>query len=163
LDKQTYHKAAQRSGVKAMLACKVRNQEDTRLPSISPAAFEGAIHRPSLHPIGEATKCTECHVLREKEELFLRLFGLHDAAEKRLASLTLREGQILKLVLSGHPSKNIAADLGISQRTVENHRASIMRRTGSKSLPELARLAIAADWTMPVTQRRNATAGRSPQ
>lgn len=47
-------------------------------------------------------------------------------------------------VLSGHPSKNIAADLGISQGTVENHRASIMRRTGSRSLPALARLALAA-------------------
>jgi len=42
------------------------------------------------------------------------------------------------------PSKNIAADLGISQRTVENHRASIMTKTGTKSLPALARLALAA-------------------
>ena len=42
------------------------------------------------------------------------------------------------------PSKNISADLGISQRTVENHRASIMEKTGSKSLPALARLAFAA-------------------
>jgi two-component system CheB/CheR fusion protein len=105
-----------------------------------------------LQHIGHPTKCAECHVLREKEELFFRLFGLHSAAEIRLAGLTVREGQIMKLVLSGQPSKNIAADLGISQRTVENHRASIMRRTGSKSLPELARLAIAADWTMPVAQ-----------
>jgi two-component system CheB/CheR fusion protein len=47
-------------------------------------------------------------------------------------------------VLAGHPSKNIATDLGISQRTVENHRASIMKITGSKSLPELARLALVA-------------------
>jgi ribosomal protein L31E len=38
----------------------------------------------------------------------------------------------------------IAADLNISRRTVENHRASIMKRTGSKSLPALARLALAA-------------------
>jgi two-component system CheB/CheR fusion protein len=50
----------------------------------------------------------------------------------------------MKLVLAGHPSKNIAADLGLSQRTVDNHRAAIMRKTGSKSLPALIRLAIAA-------------------
>jgi two-component system CheB/CheR fusion protein len=52
------------------------------------------------------------------------------------------------LVLAGHPSKNIAADLGISQRTVENHRARIMKRTGSKSLPALTQLALAAGWAL---------------
>lgn len=65
-------------------------------------------------------------------------------AEKKLASLTPRQIEIMRLVLAGHPSKNIAADLGISQRTVENHRASIMEKTGTKSLPALARLALAA-------------------
>ena len=54
------------------------------------------------------------------------------------------EREIMELVLAGHPSKNISADLGISQRTVENHRAGIMKRTGSKSLPALARLALLA-------------------
>ena len=51
---------------------------------------------------------------------------------------------VMDRVLAGQPSKNIAADLGISQRTVENHRASIMKRSGSKSLPALARLALLA-------------------
>ncbi len=59
--------------------------------------------------------------------------------------LTLRQHQVLGHVLAGHPSKNIAADLGISQRTVENHRAAIMARTGATSLPALARLAIGAN------------------
>ncbi|MFS8037573.1 response regulator [Xanthobacter sp. AM11] len=71
----------------------------------------------------------------------------HAAAAAQLSSLTHRQREILDLVLAGHPSKNIAADLGISQRTVENHRAAIMKKTGAKSLPALARIALAAAWT----------------
>ncbi len=67
-----------------------------------------------------------------------------ETAALRVASLTVRQRQILALVLAGHPSKNIAADLGISQRTVDNHRAAIMRKTVSKSLPALVRTALAA-------------------
>lgn len=61
-----------------------------------------------------------------------------------IKGLTTRQHQVMDMVLAGHPSKNIAADLHISQRTVENHRASIMKKTGAKSLPALARLALAA-------------------
>ena len=68
-----------------------------------------------------------------------------ESAVSHLAGLTARQREVMERVLAGHPSKNIAADLGISQRTVENHRASIMRRTGSKSLPALARLALVAE------------------
>lgn len=73
-----------------------------------------------------------------------KLSAWKESAASHVASLTPRQRQIMELVLAGHPSKNIAADLGISQRTVENHRASIMKKTGSKSLPALARLALAA-------------------
>jgi two-component system CheB/CheR fusion protein len=73
-----------------------------------------------------------------------KLVERHDAAAAMVAGLTRRQREIMDLVLAGHPSKNIASDLGISQRTVENHRASIMHRTGTTSLPALARLALAA-------------------
>jgi len=66
----------------------------------------------------------------------------HRDAAARVAELTARQRQVMDMVLAGHPSKNIAADLGISQRTVENHRAGIMHRMGVKSIPELARVAI---------------------
>ncbi|MDJ0450894.1 chemotaxis protein CheB [Methylocystis sp. JR02] len=73
-----------------------------------------------------------------------KLAEWQENAAAHVAGLTERQRQILDLVLAGHPSKNIAADLGISQRTVENHRASIMKKMGAKSLPELTRLALAA-------------------
>jgi two-component system, chemotaxis family, CheB/CheR fusion protein len=73
-----------------------------------------------------------------------KLSAWRETAAISVASLTARQRQILDLVLAGHPSKNIAADLGISQRTVDNHRAAIMRKTGSKSLSGLIRTALAA-------------------
>jgi two-component system, chemotaxis family, CheB/CheR fusion protein len=76
-----------------------------------------------------------------------------DAAD-HLARLTHRQRQIMELVLAGHPSKNIATDLGISQRTVENHRASIMKKAGVRSLPALARLALAAAGALVIDQSR---------
>jgi len=75
--------------------------------------------------------------------------GRQTAAAEKIAGLTPRQQQILHLILAGERSKNIAADLGISQRTVEAHRATIMQRAGVKSLPALARLAFAAEQVAP--------------
>lgn len=71
--------------------------------------------------------------------------AVHEGAAGLVAGLTLRQREVMKMVLSGHPSKNIASDLGISQRTVENHRAAVMRRMKVHSLPELARLVMVAE------------------
>jgi two-component system CheB/CheR fusion protein len=86
------------------------------------------------------------HALEQSRDATKRS-AWREAAANHIAGLTTRQRQIMDMVLAGHPNKNIAADLGISQRTVENHRASIMRKTGSKSLPALARLALAATGT----------------
>jgi two-component system CheB/CheR fusion protein len=73
-----------------------------------------------------------------------KLSAWRTSAADHHASLTLRQRDIMDLVLAGHHSKKFAADLNISQRTVENHCAAIMKKTGAKSLPALARLALAA-------------------
>jgi two-component system CheB/CheR fusion protein len=73
-----------------------------------------------------------------------KLTKVRESAAAHLAGLTPRQRDVMERVLAGQPSKNIAADLNISQRTVENHRAAIMKRTASKSLPALARLALLA-------------------
>lgn len=95
-------------------------------------------------PIGAAALIVGIdHALElSRDESKLRVW--RQSAVDHLAGLTARQREIMNRVLAGHPSKNIAADLGISQRTVENHRAAIMKKTGSKSLPALARLAVAA-------------------
>jgi two-component system, chemotaxis family, CheB/CheR fusion protein len=72
------------------------------------------------------------------------LSAWREAAAARIRALTPRERQIMDLVIIGQPNKNIAVDLNVSQRTVENHRAAVMKKTGSKSLSDLVRLAIAA-------------------
>lgn len=68
-----------------------------------------------------------------------------EEARAKLAQLTLRQSQILERIVAGEPNKIIAAEMKLSQRTVENHRASIMRRTGSSSLSRLLRLVAAAE------------------
>ena len=81
--------------------------------------------------------------LVQQQEVLGELLGELEDTATCAAQLTPREHQIMGLILAGHPNKNIAADLGLSQRTVENHRASIMKKTGSKSLPALDRFALA--------------------
>jgi two-component system CheB/CheR fusion protein len=95
-------------------------------------------------PIGRGELVASVARALEQSKDTAKLSAWREAAADHIARLTVRERQILELVLAGQPSKNIAADLGISQRTIENHRASIMKKTGAKSIPALARLALAA-------------------
>ncbi|RJF85033.1 hypothetical protein D3877_11330 [Azospirillum cavernae] len=61
-------------------------------------------------------------------------------ASLRLSKLTPRGKDVLARIVAGHSSKVIADDLGISTKTVECHRADIMRRTGCRSPFELGAL-----------------------
>jgi FixJ family two-component response regulator len=60
---------------------------------------------------------------------------------ERYATLTERERQTLRLVVAGHPNKQIAAELCLSEMTVKVHRGQVMRKMRASSLPALVRMA----------------------
>ena len=64
--------------------------------------------------------------------------------DRRLERLTEREREILALIAAGHPNRDVAAQLGISPRTVEVHRARIMEKLECRSLAELIAMSRAA-------------------
>lgn len=65
-----------------------------------------------------------------------------EAARAALATLTQREHEVMALLAAGNTSKEIGRALGISDRTVEVHRARVMEKMGAHSIAELVRAAL---------------------
>jgi two-component system response regulator FixJ len=63
----------------------------------------------------------------------------------KFASLTARQRQVMELAVAGLSNKEIGAQLDISPKTVENHRAWVMERIGARNIAELVRLAMKYD------------------
>lgn len=78
----------------------------------------------------------------EKDASNRREFGQSERLRQRLELLTPREREVLELVTSGKPNKVMAADLGVSQRTVEIHRAHVMEKMQADSLAQLVRMTL---------------------
>lgn len=68
-----------------------------------------------------------------------------EQARRRIDSLTLREREIFQLVADGMANKAIASDLGISERTVEVHRAQVMKKLDARTLAQLVRIYLQAE------------------
>lgn len=71
--------------------------------------------------------------------------GARSLGDQRLERLTQRERELLALIAAGHSNRDIAAQLGISARTVEVHKARIMEKLECRTLAELIRMNLAAD------------------
>jgi FixJ family two-component response regulator len=64
------------------------------------------------------------------------------AIRERIAGLTPREREVMSMVIEGKANKVIAIDLGVSERTVEIHRARVMEKMQASSLPDLVRMVL---------------------
>ena len=75
-----------------------------------------------------------------------------------LSRLTPREDDVLRGLIAGHANKVLAFELGLSVRTIEMHRASMMDRLGVRTLPDALRIAFRAGTIQfpPVTQSMEA-------
>jgi FixJ family two-component response regulator len=73
-------------------------------------------------------------ILRDKERELTEL-------QHRCEKLSVREREVMKLVVSGMLNKQVAGELGASEATIKMYRSQVMKKMQAKSLPELVRMA----------------------
>jgi two-component system response regulator FixJ len=76
----------------------------------------------------------------EADAEFRRLHSQQAAVAARLAELTPREREVMDLVIAGKANKVIASELGLSPKTIEVHRAHVMKKMQVDSLADLVRV-----------------------
>jgi len=125
------------------------------LPVIVVTAF-GEVHSAVRAMKGGAIdvmeKPTRDQVLLDRVQQALELdrrtratLASHAEAAARYARLSKRELEVLGLIIGGKANKVIATDLKLSPKTVEAHRAAIMRKLGVHSIAELVRIVMLAE------------------
>ena len=88
-------------------------------------------------PFSKQLLLEHIHEALKRDALSRQERAKQSSVEACLALLTARERQVMEHVISGKVSKEVAAELGISKKTVDVHRARMMRKMHVESLPEL--------------------------
>lgn len=95
-------------------------------------------------PVDEEALFASLTSALEKSREFAAQRRADEEMQHRFDTLTAREREVMQLVVAGLLNKQIAAQLGISEKTVKVHRARVMEKTDSPSLAALVRLCAAA-------------------
>lgn len=92
-------------------------------------------------PLKEADLIRAIHAAIAQDRIVRRQRAELAELRRRLSSLTPREREVLPLIVSGLLNKQAAAELGISEITIQIHRGKIMKKMGAGSFAELVRMA----------------------
>ena len=93
-------------------------------------------------PLDEARLIQAINEAFGRQSATLRSQLQQDGFVRRLAELTPREHEVMELVIAGRHNREIARTLGISARTVEVHKARMMAKLGTSSIPQLVRISL---------------------
>ncbi|RMF19753.1 MAG: DNA-binding response regulator, partial [Deltaproteobacteria bacterium] len=112
------------------------------VPTVARAMRHGAVHFLSK-PFSDQEFLDCVNEAIDRARRIRRQQSERERLESRVRRLTKRERQVLKGVVDGKQNKVIAAELGLSPKTIESHRSRVMAKMGASSVAELVRLALA--------------------
>ena len=89
----------------------------------------------------------------DRSEIDYREAVRRRSVDQRMKTLTVKQREVLDLLLLGYPNKRIAEHLGLKTKTVENHRGQLMQKMQARSIAELVRSVLEAQPAAPVALR----------
>ncbi len=109
------------------------------IPSSVQAIKLGAVDFLSK-PVDDVVLTAALDEALERQAQAFELREHYEELKNRFEPLTARESEVMEMVVNGKLNKQIAHELGISEKTVKAHRAKVMQKTGAKSLAGLVQL-----------------------
>jgi len=111
------------------------------IPVATRAMRAGAVHF-LTKPVNDKALLSAVHEALERDRMARIASAANITSQKRLATLTPREREVMERVVDGRLNKEIASELGTVEKTVKVHRGRVMSKMGARSLAELVRIAL---------------------